>query len=560
VYAGLDSHWADGITYGHAAFKSTNGGRTWRELALRGDPVAVTPTVPPTVYAAAGGPGGTSRLLKSTDGGRSWHAADRGLPATYLWALAFDPSSPATVYAAMGEQGAFVSIDSGASWRELDISHTYGPVTAIVVDPQRSETVYAATNAGVIESRDRGGSWRMVNAALGSHDRDRGYMQVSGLLVDPRDSQTVYASTRCTGVFKSTDAGHSWSAANTGLDPGCGLSYSLALDPRDPQALYAADTGRGVFKSIDRGEHWQATNAGLSLSTVFSVAVAPNDPPTVYAAGGGLGLFRSSDGGSHWQALAPNIKLVDDVIADPSNPAHVLAVVPGYGIVRSIDAGTTWTGARAGPPARGVDAVAISGETAYAGTQSQGFFASSDGGRTFRKVGALDVQALAIAPGNVVYVGSETIRDNGVYKSTDGGRSWQRLYGTGVGVIALDSKRPSTIYIGASGVLKSVDGGASWRRADSGLPRLRLKNRETGKPYVVVDAPTALVIDPIQTTTLYAAVYQHGVFRSTNAGKSWQPLNAGLDGLDVRTLALDPTGTTLYAGTSGGGVVSFRTG
>ena len=97
-----------------AVFKSTNGGHTWRALGLRGQVVAISPTGPPTVYAAAGGSGGTSRLLRSTDGGRSWQAADRGLPSTYLWALAFDPTSPSTVYAAMGRRGVFESSDSGA--------------------------------------------------------------------------------------------------------------------------------------------------------------------------------------------------------------------------------------------------------------------------------------------------------------------------------------------------------------------------------------------------------------------------------------------------------------
>src|SRR5581483_6290358 len=167
-----------------------------------------------------------------------------------------------------------------------------------------------------------------------------------------------YASTGCTGVFKSLDGGRRWAPANAGLDPNCGSSYALAIDPRAPQAVYAADSARGVFKSVDGGARWHATNAGLSLSTVFSVTVAAGKAPTVYAAAGPLGLFRSSDGGAHWLSVAPTIKLADDVAADPGNPDDVLAVVPGYGIVRSTDAGITWTGARSGPPARGVHVVA----------------------------------------------------------------------------------------------------------------------------------------------------------------------------------------------------------
>ena len=93
-------------------------------------------------------------------------------------------------------------------------------------------------------------------------------------------------------------------------------------------------------------------------------------------------------------------------------------------------------------------------------------------------------------------------------------------------------------------VFKSADGGASWQPADSGLP---------DDAFV-----TAIAIDPVHPTTLYAATAGRGVFASTDSGKSWHALNAGLTALDVSALALDATGRTLYAGTFRGGVVSLR--
>ncbi len=461
---------------------------------------------------------------------------------------------------------------AAASWRTLGVSVAYREVTAVAVDPRQPRTIYAGTDAGVIKSLDGGGSWRLVNAAMGAHGRDRGYMQVAALVVDPRDSQTVYASTRCAGVFKSTDGGHTWSPANAGLELQCPWAYSLALDPRAPQTVYAADSARGVFKSLDGGARWRAANTGLSLSTVFSLAVDPRSPRIVYAAAGGLGLFKSSDGGAHWRSLPSGPKLVDEVALDPSNPRNVLAVAAGYGVARSTDAGRTWVGASLGAPARGVDVVAISGKAAYAGTFGAGLFGSSDGGRSWRELGALAalgvryVQALAIAPGHaaVVYAGSDGRDAPGLYESTDGGSSWQRLtdaLNTGVDEIALDPENPATVYIGTLGgegsVFRSTDGGTSWQPADSGLPRLRVKT-DGGKWITQAVGVNALAIDPARPTTLYAAAYGRGVFRSTNSGKSWQPFNAGLTLLDVRALGLDATGQTLYAGTQGGGVVSLR--
>jgi photosystem II stability/assembly factor-like uncharacterized protein len=414
----------------------------------------------------------------------------------------------------------------------------------------------------------------MVNAGRGlSHGGDRGYGSVSALVVDPRDSQTVYATRVCVGVFKSTDGGHRWSPANAGLEPRCQWASALALDPSAPQNVYATSSGRGVFKSLDGGAHWQAANEGLSLSTVFSLAVDPRKPGSVYAAAGDLGLFESSDGGAHWRSLASGPELVDDVALDRANPRHVFAVAAGYGLVRSFDAGRTWRGASFSAPARGVDVVAINGKAAYAGTFGSGLFGSRDGGRSWHEVGALNalgvryVGALAVAPGDpaVVYAGSDgSLHAPGLYESTDGGSTWQLLtvaVDADVDAIALDPESPATIYLGALGgkgsVLKSTDGGASWQRADAGLPRLWVKT-DTGKRIPQTWGVAALVIDPVHPTTLYAAVYAHGVFRSTDSGRSWQSLNAGLTVLDVRTLDLDANGRTLYAGTSGGGVVSLH--
>ena len=157
-------------------------------------------------------------------------------------------------------------------WRAVRVSPRYRDVTAIAVDPLHPQTIYAGTDAGVIKSLDGGLNWRMVNAAMGGHNRDRDYMQVNELLVDDRDSATVYASTGCAGVFKSIDGGHSWASANAGLQPRCPWSYALALNPRAPRIIYAADAIRGVLKSDDGGARWQTTNTGLSLSTIFSVA------------------------------------------------------------------------------------------------------------------------------------------------------------------------------------------------------------------------------------------------------------------------------------------------
>jgi photosystem II stability/assembly factor-like uncharacterized protein len=549
-------------------FKSTSGGRSWRALGLAGQLVAISPTDPTTVYAIAGAVRKRNRLFRSSDGGRSWQAADRGL-STYFSALALDPTTPATVYAAT-TRGIFKSADGGASWRGARGGFSRTDVSAVAVDPRHPQTVYAGTDGGVIKSLDGGRTWAIVNSVMGGHGRDRGYGQVSSLVVSPLDPQTVYATTRCAGIFKSTDGGHGWRSANTGPDFQC-LDSALTLDPRAPQTVYAVYSGRGVFKSTDGAVRWHATNTGLSLTTVSSLAVDPNRPQVVYASGGPHGLFKSSDGGLHWRPVASVLRSVDAVALDPRDPSIVLAAGATHRVIRSTNAGRTWQPARAGIAARSM-VLAISGERAYAGTYSRGVYSSTDGGRSWRGFptpGNNYVQALAIAPHDpaVVYAGSMGSDARGLYKSIDGGRSWQRLTDaledSDIFAVALDPKQPTTVYIGTGGggVFKSIDGGGNWQSASSGLPRVRMKTTSASGEVTWITATegiTALAIDPANPKTLYTATTGSGIFRSTDAGQSWHAFNAGLAVLDVMSLGIDATGRTLYAGTVGGGVVALR--
>jgi photosystem II stability/assembly factor-like uncharacterized protein len=577
VYAAVKGAYPGGVGGGTAwrdtLYKTTDGGRNWRALGVHGQPVAISPTAPPTVYVdtddSAAGPSG---LARSTDGGRTWRQTNLAAPSTYpfLSALAFDPSTPTTVYAAVGH-GVSKSTDNGSTWQTVGVAAKYGEMTAIAVDPRHPQTVYAGADAGLIESLDAGRSWRMLNATMGGHGRDRWYGRLTALHISTSDSQTLYASTVCAGVFKSTDGGHRWRPANAGLQPRCADSYSLALDPRAPQVMYAAERERGVLKSLDGGAHWQIANQGLSLSSVTALAVDAEKPQTVYASTRAVGLFKSTDGGASWQGLSPRHKLVQSAALNPSDPRNVL-MSAGNGIVRSTDGGRTWRAATLAK--KPVSVVAISGKTAYAGTAGDGLFGSTDGGHTWRRLGPprARVQALAVDPADpaVVYAGAYSFAgtngsaSRGLYKSIDSGHSWRlltRALNIDASAVALDPENPATVYVGTAadegGVFKSTDGGATWVAESSGLKwrvQVRNANGTTGQITVTVGV-NALAIDPGHRATLYAGT-GGGVYTSTDAGKSWRTLNTGLSVHDVRALALDAG--TLYAGTWGGGVVSLR--
>src|SRR5262249_36609184 len=125
-----------------------------------------------------------------------------------------------------------------------------------------------------------------------------------------------------------------------------------------------------------------------------------------------------------------------------------------------------------------------------------------------------------------------------------------------VSVLAIDPKTPSIVYAGGSGaIFKSTDAGVSWKAASSGLP---------STPIWM----SALVIDPQNPSTLYAATsgaafdgcgvpcsFGDGVFKTIDAGATWNAVNTGLTTPHVSSLAIDAQNSSrLYAGTIGGGV------
>ena len=132
--------------------------------------------------------------------------------------------------------------------------------------------------AGVFKSTDSGGTWAAANTGLNG-------WRSSALAIDPATSATLYAGTFTGGVFKSTDSGGTWSPANTGL-PGREVS-ALAIDPATPATLYVGMDFRGVFKSTYAGGSWVAANTGLpDFGAGFSgsvLAINPAIPATLYA-------------------------------------------------------------------------------------------------------------------------------------------------------------------------------------------------------------------------------------------------------------------------------------
>jgi photosystem II stability/assembly factor-like uncharacterized protein len=565
-------------------FKSVDGGGSWSAI-LKGPftyGLAIDPLTPSTVYLAgfvafAGG------LAKSTDGGAHWSNVGpfpQGEVAVTL-ALAIDPLTPSTLYAAayvFPEGGIFKSIDGGASWSPSNSGVTT-VVDALAIDPQNPNIVYAATynslrncssaadaTCGVSKTTDGGQSWRNVLKTA---------TPVLALAIDPKTPNTLYASTGGGGVFKSTNGGADWSVVNAGLSST--FVPALTIDPQSPGTLYAGTlrppgSAGGVFKTTDGAANWSAVNTGLANTNVQALAIDRRTPSTIYAGTDG-GMFKRIDGEEAWMAINAGLTNtnVHTVAIDPVTPSTLYAGTDS-GVFKSTDGGGSWSAASDGLPVRipqsNILALAIDPQTPstlYAGTNGFGVFKSTNSSGSWSPVFtglAFETQvfALAIDPQTptTLYAGSYSafVVGGGVYESADGGGTWSPAnsglidplegpnVGIGVNALAIDPQAPTTLYAGTSfgsHVFKTTDGAASWSAVSTG---------PTG------DIVSALVIDRLTSSTLYAASNSGGVFTSTDGGVHWSAINTGLTNPFTLSLALGGATHTVYVGTRGGG--AFR--
>jgi hypothetical protein len=181
--------------------------------------------------------------------------------------------------------GLYRSRNGGATWTNLFTSRS---VMSVAVDPANPSVLYAGLRnyssgpGGIVKSRDGGTTWASVFADP----------QVNSVVVDPADPRVIYAATNEHGVFRSTDAGGTW----TGVGGRAIVAPVTAILPdlRDSTNLYAATAGQGMFHSVDAGTTWSAVNAGLTDLNVSAFALQPNAPYEMLAVTYGGQGFRAA--------------------------------------------------------------------------------------------------------------------------------------------------------------------------------------------------------------------------------------------------------------------------
>jgi photosystem II stability/assembly factor-like uncharacterized protein len=359
-----------------------------------------------------------------------------------------------------------------ASAQALALAVVLTAVSAPAADAQRGATprrsaAPASAPATLDPALFSGLRYRMVGPSRGGR-----VTAVTGVRQQPH---TFYMGTTGGGVWKTTNAGHGWQNISDGFFEAASMG-ALDVADSDPQIIYAGtgseglrsnvSIGKGIYKSTDAGATW--SHVGLRETAIIgAVVIHPSNPDVVYVAALGnpfapsrdRGVYRTRDGGTTWQKVffVSDSTGAVDLELQPGNPNVVYA--------------TMWRAER-------------KPWTIISGAREGGVYKSADAGDTWRKltaglpddlVGKSDLAVSAAMP-NRVYVLMEAKPGNGLYRSDDAGETFVAVDTTTRGLITrpfyytnvdADPSNADVVYVGTEGFYKSTDGGRSWRTMDT---------------------------------------------------------------------------------------------
>src|SRR5690349_19106222 len=605
------------VSYGNGVYKSEDGGRSWKNVGLKTSEhigrIAIDPKDSNIVYVASQGPlwgpGGERGLFKTTDGGKTWKNILNISENTGVTDVVIDANDPNTLYCASyqrrrhmwtlinggPESAIYKSTDAGATWNKLraGLPNVDLGRVGLAISPVDSNVIYATVEAadrrgGIFRSSDRGSSWERRN------EYDTTAMYYARIVADPKEVDRIYVMN--VFLMVSDDGGRTLrrlGERNKHVD-----NHDIWIDPGNTDHYLVGCDG-GIYESFDRGQTWDfkqnlpvaqfydittdnakpfynvyggtqdnfsfggpsrtrsasgITNADWFVTNGgdgFRSQVDPEDPNTIYASlqHGVIVRFDKRTGeriGIQPQPgrdeAPPRWNWDTPFIISPH--LHTRLYMASDRLYRSDDRGDTWT-TISGQLSRnldrdklpvmgriwGIDAVAKNASTAFFGNAS--------------------AVAESQKKDGLIYVGT----DDGLLQITeDGGKNWRKVEKIpGVADMAYVSRiitsnhDANTAYVSFDNhqnadfkpyLLKTTDAGRTWVSLSANLPK-------NGPVWAIAE-------DYVNPNLLFVGT-ELGLYFSIDGGQKWIQLIGGLPTIAVRDLVIQKRENDLVGGTFGRG-------
>jgi hypothetical protein len=551
-------------------------------------------------------------LWRTNNGGTTWTPLTDGMPQLGVSGIAINYNNTNTMYILTGDGdggdtqsiGVLKTTNGGTTWNSTGLSWAVSDFVRgykLLMHPTNSNMLFAVTTLGIYKTTNGGTSWNLV---LSGTYRD--------IEFKPNDPTIVYVSGTST-FYRSLNTGDTWTQITTGMPTGC-TRIAIAVSPANENYVYlfggpptAVGSFKGFYLSTNSGGSfsvrsttpnllgYSSTGNDASHQTTYDLAMAVSRTSSAQVIVGGINTWTSTNWGSTWtisswwdtrgNTIGYTHADIHDLAINPLN--NYLYCCSDGGIFRSTNFGDTWTdlsSSLTNTQWYRIAGITSNSNLLIGGTQDNGsnryvvgsnmqhiqgadgmdcmidhsnsnilyysrqngfLVKSTNSGATYTEIQPSGSTGSWVTPyimnpsnANIIYGGYSD-----VYKSTNGGSTWTNTGVDGRSAMAMGTSNTSRIYAAnGTSIWRSDDAAGTWTSISAGLPGIGI---------------TFIVVNPDNSNDVFVTVGQYfagqKVYRSTNGGSSWTNISGTLPNTVVNCIAYEDTDGTpddaIYIGT-----------